>query len=478
MEKRAKRNNEGRPGRSLSLILWCVFSLFALLVVVVFVLVQNALVVRQFRENTFKILREANERMSAEIVASQSSSQLERRLINIANDYGLTVALFYEDGESVYPLTEQTDYGALAASLREQRDAGRMSTFLISERDGQVALASATAVGGQPAFLYLSASMQGNLDLESGLKWMSVITALVAVVLAFVVSGFVSASVTRPVTEVTARAQELARGNYQISFRKDYYCAEIRELSDALDHARVEISKADKMQKELIANVSHDFKTPLTMIKAYASMIREISGDDKTKRDKHAQVIIDEADRLAALVGDVLDLSKLQAGIEKEEFSVFNLSEDVYAVTNRFDFYVETEGCTIHTDIDDDLYTFAARGRVEQVLYNLIGNAISYTGADKSILVRLKAGKDCSHFEVIDTGKGIPKEELDTIWDRYYRSTEAHKRLKRGTGLGLSIVKSILVKYGIRFGVRSEVGKGSCFWVDFPLPNGRENKTK
>ena len=145
------------------------------------------------------------------------------------------------------------------------------------------------------------------------------------------------------------------------------------------------------------------------MIKAYASMIREISGDDKVKRDKHAQVIIDEADRLAALVGDVLDLSKLQAGIEKEEFSVFNLSEDVYAVTNRFDFYVETEGYTIHTDIDDDLYTFAARGRVEQVLYNLIGNAISYTGADKSILVRLKAGKDCSHFEVIDTARASPK---------------------------------------------------------------------
>ena len=92
-------------------------------------------------------------------------------------------------------------------------------------------------------------------------------------------------------------------------------------------------------------------------------MIREISGDDKVKRDKHAQVIIDEADRLAALVGDVLDLSKLQAGIEKEEFSVFNLSEDVYAVTNRFDFYVETEGYTINTDIDDDLYSFAARGR-------------------------------------------------------------------------------------------------------------------
>ncbi|MBD4337808.1 HAMP domain-containing protein, partial [Xanthomonas citri pv. citri] len=84
----------------------------------------------------------------------------------------------------------------------------------------------------------LSASMQGHLDLETGLRWLSVITALVAVVLAFVVSGFVASFITRPVTEVTTRAQELARGNYEIRFRKDYFCAEIRELSDALDHAR------------------------------------------------------------------------------------------------------------------------------------------------------------------------------------------------------------------------------------------------
>ena len=470
MEKRAKRNKEGRPGRSLSLILWCVFSLFALLVVVVFVLVQNALVVRQFRENTFKVLREANERMSAEIATSQSSSQLERRLINIANDYGLTVALFYEDGESVYPLTEQTDYGALAASLREQRDAGRMSTFLISERDGQVALASATAVGGQPAFLYLSASMQGNLDLEAGLKWMSVITALVAVVLAFVVSGFVSASVTRPVTEVTARAQELARGNYQISFRKDYYCAEIRELSDALDHARVEISKADKMQKELIANVSHDFKTPLTMIKAYASMIREISGDNKQKRDAHAKVIIDECDRLTMLVSDMLDLSKLRAGMNAEEKrSVFNLSEEVCAVTERFSYLSETEGYRIETDIADGLYIRANKERIAQVFYNLIGNAVNYTGADKRVRVKLFVKGQNARFEVIDSGKGIPADEVDTIWDRYYRSGASHKRPVSGTGLGLSIVKNILLQHDCPFGVISEQGKGSCFWAEFPL---------
>ena len=123
MAVRAKREKRERAGKSLNLILWCAFSLFALLVVVVFVLVQNALVVRQYRESALNVLREAGEEMSAEIASSPGpSTRLERRLINIANDYGLTVALFYEGGEPVFDLTEQTDFSAFAAFLQEHAD--------------------------------------------------------------------------------------------------------------------------------------------------------------------------------------------------------------------------------------------------------------------------------------------------------------------------------------------------------------------
>lgn len=477
MAERARKKSRERAGKSLNLILWFAFSLFALLVVVVFVLVQNALVVRQYRENTLNMLYEANERMTAEISSSQSSSRLERQLINIANDYGLTVALFDENGESVYDLTERTDFSALAAVLREMRDSGETSTFLVSEGEGNIVLASATVVNGRPSFLYLSASMQEHLDLESGLRWMSVITALVAVVLAFVVSAFVAASITRPVTEVTTRAQELARGNYDIRFRKDYFCAEIRELSEALDHARSEIAKADTMQKELIANVSHDFKTPLTMIKAYASMIIEISGENKKKRDANAKVIIDECDRLTMLVSDLLDLSKLRAGVNGEEQrTVFDLSEEVRAVTERFSYLCETEGYVLETQIEDGLYTEANKERIAQVFYNLIGNAVNYTGEDRRVRVKLYRKGENARFEVIDTGKGIPADEVDTIWDRYYRSGASHKRPVSGTGLGLSIVKNILLQHGCPFGVISEQGKGSCFWAEFPPPGEQKER--
>ena len=489
-EKKAKKPKRKFQPRSfnLNLILWVSFSVFTIVVIVFFAVVQNVQIGFQYREQAQRELRDAGEEIKATVSGSIEllpDDSLSRRLLAIANRYNVSVYLFTIDGRYVFPevpvdeVDEADDYYAIYEEVRSLMGEGDyVSPYDTDDGSYAYAMKLETLVGSE-FYLYLSSSTAHVSRAMSEMGWLSLITGLFAVALAFVVSGLVSMVITKPISEVAEKAKELARGNYEVTFESETYaCLEVKELSESLSHASAEISKADKMQKELIANVSHDFKTPLTMIKAYASMIIEISGDDKAKREKHAQVIIDEADRLAALVGDVLDLSKLQAGIEQEEFSVFNLSEDIYAVTNRFDFYVETEGYVIKTDIDDDLYTFAARGRVEQVLYNLIGNAINYTGADKCILVRLKKGKDCSRFEVIDTGKGIPQEEIDTIWDRYYRSNEAHKRLKRGTGLGLSIVKSILQKYGIRFGVKSEVGKGSCFWVDFPLPNGREPQAK
>lgn len=456
-------------GISLSFLLWFAFSMFALMVVVVFALVQNALVTRQYRESVLAYMGDTGEQMLAEIASGQSASTLEQRLLTIANNNGCTVRLFYENGENAFTFTSQTeDFTRLAADLVERRNAGTLPDFLISGND-EIILAVVTEVEGRPAFLCLTASTQLHLALESGMRWLSLITALAAIVLAFVVSGIVTSFITRPLTEVTARAKEMARGNYNINFKKDYFCAEIGELSDALEYARTEISRADVMQKELIANVSHDFKTPLTMIKAYASMIREISGDNKQKRDAHAQIIIDECDRLTLLVSDLLDLSKLRAGLTKDNITHFDLSEEVREVAERFSYLKETEGLIIETEIEDDIFADADKERIAQVLYNLIGNAVNYTGEDdKRIRIKLFRKEHCARFEVIDTGKGIPADEVDTIWDRYYRSGRTHKRAVNGTGLGLSIVKNILLQHNFPFGVISEEGKGSCFWVEFP----------
>lgn len=466
--REGEKSKRVRSGRSLNLILWLAFSAFALLVIIFFLLIQNSLIMRQYRENTLAAIDEARGRMTSELDSAQNAYVLGRRLTDIANDYGLSVCLIYENGMSALDFDGQTNYAELASALCEQKENGMLPGYLISQ--SSVSYAEELSLEGRSTFLFISAATQQYGELMAGLRWLSVITALVSVVLAFVASGFVAVFITKPVTDVTARAQEMARGNYDLHFKKNYFCAELNELGDALEYARSEISKADTMQKELIANVSHDFKTPLTMIKAYASMIREISGEDKKKRDANAQVIIDECDRLTLLVGDLLDLSKLRAGMSVGERTVFNLSEEVYSVAERFAFLRETAGYTIETQIEDDLYTEASRERIDQVLYNLIGNAVNYTGDDKRVRVKLYKKGNNARFEVIDSGKGIPPEEVDTIWDRYYRSNRTHKRPVNGSGLGLSIVKNILLQHDCPFGVISEVGKGSCFWAEFAPP--------
>ena len=326
-----------------------------------------------------------------------------------------------------------------------------------------------TDTGEAQTYLYIDYSTE-LLDAAMGtVRVQMVLISIIVIFLALVISALLSIKLTRPITQITRAAKRMAAGDFTVNFKGEYSYAEMDALAETLDYAKEEIGKSDQLQKEVLANVTHDLKTPLTMIKAYASMIQEISGDNPEKRAKHTQVIIDESDRLTSLVNDILNLSKIRSGMDSLKIESINLSEFVHTVIERFDYLVETAGYSIERDIEDELYTDADVEKLEQVVYNLIGNAVNYTGDDKRIIVGLKrAGGGKIRFTVTDTGKGIPPEEIDTIWDRYYRSSETHKRPIRGTGLGLSIVKTILQKHGFQFGVESEVGKGSTFYVLFP----------
>ena len=329
-------------GKSLNLVLWFCFSLFAIVVVLIFTVVQNALVDSRYRKKTVEKLQTAGDTVAQALVPAAEEATISKKLFDVCRLYGVVGYLIAQDGQSLLPdWTDQKNYPALAETLKVQLAERKNVIF---SYNGTLVYAVEASFGGQQCFLCMSDSLESLVDLEDGLGIISFIMALVAIVLAFVASGFVAMLVTKPVSEVTERAKQLARGNYSIEFKDHYFCREINELSETLDYACVEISKAEKMQEELVANVSHDFKTPLTMIKAYASMIREISGEDKEKRDAHAKVIIDESDRLTALVGDLLDLSKLRAGFGADEKTVFNLSEEVWRVAERFDFLKETEG--------------------------------------------------------------------------------------------------------------------------------------
>lgn len=285
--------------------------------------------------------------------------------------------------------------------------------------------------------------------------------------LAFIITLFISNFLSNPITKITKTAKKFAEGDYEAKFEGGGY-TEARELSKILDKARSEVSKVSDLRRDLIANVSHDLRTPLTIIKSYAEMIRDLSGDNPQKREEHLQVIIDESDRLSALVSSLLELSKLESGNIELDPKEFSINEKLDEVMQRYAVLVENEGYDITLEKDEDRVCKADIGKLEQVLYNLINNAVNYCGEGKKIVVRQINKEKSVRIEVIDDGEGISKENLPMIFDRYYRN-ERHKRDKVGTGLGLSIVKEILKRHNFPFGVMSEEGKGSNFWFEIVL---------
>lgn len=295
-----------------------------------------------------------------------------------------------------------------------------------------------------------------------------VIVTIIVVIVAVFLAFYFAVKLSKPIDEMSESAKKWAQGDATVNFKpcRGAY-TEINELGDALNFAKDEISKSGALQRDLLANVSHDLKTPLTMIRAYAEMIRDISGDNKEKREKHTQVIIDESDRLSMLVNDILNLSKLQSAVDELNMTEINLSELTERVIGRFSDYVENRGYTIEDHIAPDLITVADEKKIEQVIYNLLGNSINYTGTDKTVKVFLTAENDNILLEVIDSGKGISQDKLATIWERYYRFSETNTRPVKGTGLGLSIVKAILDSHKLQYGVRSKKDCGSNFFVKF-----------
>lgn len=289
---------------------------------------------------------------------------------------------------------------------------------------------------------------------------------IISLILSTVISMYMSKRISRPIMELNESAQKLGKGNYDVEFKKCGY-KEIDELADTLNTTTKSLEKTDEIRRELLANVSHDLKTPLTMIKAYSEMIRDLSGDNKVKREEHLKVIIDETDRLTRLVNDMMDLSRMESGLISLEKDVFNFSEVASSLIDRIKISNATMEHEIKYSIPNGLYVNADITKIEQVLYNLITNAIKHSGeGTRHIQVKVTSTLKRIKVEVIDDGIGITEENLKHIWDRYYRASESFTRNVQGSGLGLAIVKNILVKHGSNYGVISEVGKGSNFWFD------------
>jgi len=298
---------------------------------------------------------------------------------------------------------------------------------------------------------------------------------IAAVIIAMIVAYFVSRSITLPIRQMKETARQIARGDFgrRVRIKSKGELGELAEslntMADELQQKMENLRRMDRMRTDFVANVSHELKTPLTLIKGYIETLEDRAMDDKKTATKFISIIKEHTDRLGHIIDDLLSLSELELSgdsVHKTEFDLKEIIDDVSLGFGRA-LSVKKQKLTVNSD-GGDFRIKADRDKIEQVFVNLIDNAIKYTKESGSIELLL-IEHDCEVIvNVRDSGIGIPKEHRERIFERFYRVDKARSKELGGTGLGLSIVKHIVLAHNGKIAIESELYKGTEISITLP----------
>jgi signal transduction histidine kinase len=291
---------------------------------------------------------------------------------------------------------------------------------------------------------------------------------LLAVAIALLFTFFLSRRISAPVKALTATAKQLGQGDF--SQRVQFHSkGEVGELAQAFNSMASDLERAEQLRRNLVADVAHELRTPLSNIRGYLEAVRDgvIKPDADTIRS-----LYEEAFLLSRLVDDLQELSLAEA----DELKLVSQARDISELINQTVAAVQAEavakGLSLSIDLPDKLPTVNIDShRISQVLRNLLENAVAHTAKGDAITVTARQQGSWIEVSVVDTGEGIPADDLPNIFERFYRVDKSRTRATGGSGLGLTIAKRLVEAHGGKIEVRSEVGKGSRF--SFTLPVSR-----
>ncbi len=321
-------------------------------------------------------------------------------------------------------------------------------------------------------YLFVSSALEPVESVISVFESQYLFYTLVVIMVASAIAFGMSRSLTRSIVSMKNEAGKLAQADYDTNFDGGSF-TETQELANTLNSASEKLGRVDEMRRDLIANVSHDIRTPLTNIRAYAEMIRDYSGDDHEKREKHLDIIMRETAFMNSLVNDMSELSMMQSGNYQLNLENVDLADEIRDIAEIDGRLVEQAGLNLVLDIPENLTVYADEIKISQVIHNYLTNAVKHSEAGKTITIRafMKDDEETARVEVQDEGEGIEAADLETIWDRYQKSSRSFSRTLTSTGLGLAIVKAIIDSHKGTYGVESVPGEGSTFWFELRKTN-------
>ena len=446
---------------SLKVQIWKYLSIFSMFILS-FLWLFQVLFLNKFYE--FSKIKQLDNTINL-IKESYNNNSLYSNVDNYAEDNGICIQIF-TDKKIIYD-SQIFNKGCMPKNV-DYRDVFIKSSLdketykLINPRFNNEVLLKAIKLNSN-TYAFLSSSLQPLDGAVEIIKKELVIVSIMVLLFSFLIGYFISKKLSKPIEKINKTAKIMAQGDYENAyFFIDENILELNELVATLNQTNDELTKIDELQKEILANVSHDLKTPLTMIKAYAEMVRDLTYKDDIKREDNLNVIIEETDRLNLLVNDIIELTKINNDLQNLNITEFDLVELINSIINRFSIM----DANFVFKNKSPIIVKADKIRIEQVIYNLIINAINYTGKDKKVIINLKENDKYVHVEIKDTGKGIDEEDLKLIRKRYYKVDKKYRREKKGSGIGLSIVENILKKHKFNYGVNSIKNKGTTFYFD------------
>ncbi len=296
--------------------------------------------------------------------------------------------------------------------------------------------------------------------------WQFLLAGALAAGIALVVARWLARGMTQPLRDMAAAAHRMETGDYSTRVRtrsRD----EVGQLATAFNRMSAELENLEQSRRDLLANVSHELKTPITAIRAHLENL--LDGVEQPD-PRTLQVMLAQTERLGRLIEQLLELSRLESGelpLQREELALAPL---VTRVLSEIDVARSDRGVAVDSELPDDLpFVDADPERVHQVLFNLLDNAVRFTPSGGAVTVSAHRHNGSVEVRVADTGAGIPQEHLPRLFERFYRADPARSREDGGTGIGLAIARSVVEAHGGHIHAESELGEGSVFTFDLPV---------
>lgn len=308
----------------------------------------------------------------------------------------------------------------------------------------------------------------------NNLLTISYITLGILLLLSLIILLFFTEIVYIPLRKITYATEQYASGNMHYEFQVDSD-DEIGYLAACLNYMASEIARSEDDQKKFVANISHDFRSPLTSIRGYLEAMLDGTIPPEL-HEKYLQIVLNETDRLTKLTNSLLTLNNLNTKGMLLDRTDFDINQVIRNTAASFEGTCRKKTIAIELVLTGDvMYVNADMGKIQQVLYNLLDNAIKFSHHDSVIRIETSEKKHKLFVSVKDSGIGIPKDDLKLIWERFYKSDLSRGKDKKGTGLGLSIVKEIIASHGEHINVISTEGVGTEFIFSLPCSKLNED---